>query len=210
MKILIVAAGIVIGVFALILGLACVGGASSTASAATSAEACVTSGPIPGLSTIAATNARIVAATAEQMGGPAGALVAVLVGYTESGLRVLGNPSVSGADGPGQGTGNNLDSVGIFQQRASWGTLAQRLDPAQSTRLFMTRLLADPDWQNKQPWVAAQDVQDSAYDGHPRAANHGSATYGGNYESNLAIVQQAVAQIDHDAARMACGALSGG
>lgn len=210
MKLLAAAAGIVVAVFALIVGLACVGGSAATASAVNPADACVTAGPIPGLSTTAATNARIVTATAERMGGSAGAVIAVMVGYTESGLRALGNPSVTGSGLPQQGTGSDHDSVGIFQQRASWGTLAQRLDPAQSTRLFTTRLLADKGWQNREPWVAAQDIQASAYDGHPRLANNGSIVYGGNYRHTLGIAQRIVAEIDRDAAKLACGTLTGG
>jgi cell wall-associated NlpC family hydrolase len=73
------------------------------------------------------------------------------------------------------------DSVGLFQQRASWGSVTDRLDPATSTRLFMARLLAVPDWNQMMPWAAAQVVQQSAH------------ADGSNYEANLAHAQQIVA-----------------
>ena len=211
MKLVVSAVCVVVAAFSLVLGVVCVGiGASSSAATPGASFDCITSGPIAGLSSVAATNARIVAGIAEQTAPSAGAVIAVMVGITESGLRVLLNPSVATGGQPGQGIGSDHDSLGIFQQRPSWGSVAQRLDPAQSTSLFMTRLVADREWQQRQPWVAAQGVQDSAYDGHPRAANHESAVYGGNYESNLALAERVVAVIDHDAAALSCGALSGG
>jgi hypothetical protein len=99
---------------------------------------CVTRGVIPGLSDDQAQNARVVAATATAAGGDEAALIALMVGITESGLRVLGNPHDPTADGvPVQGIGTDHDSLGIFQQRPSWGTAAQRLDPVASTNLFL-------------------------------------------------------------------------
>ena len=46
----------------------------------------------PGLDAVAAANARTVAATASSRGGRRAALIAVMTGLTESGLRVLSNP----------------------------------------------------------------------------------------------------------------------
>jgi cell wall-associated NlpC family hydrolase len=182
------------------------GGVTVTASAATS-QTCSGSGPIKHLGAAQAANARAVVAVAEQMGGRPGAVIAVSVGLAESGLRDLGNPNVPGS-GAGQGSGSNADSIGIFQQRASWGTVAQRLDPATSTKLFMTRLLADTGWRVKPPWVAAQDVQRSAYDGRPRPANHGSSVYGGNYQATLDQAQQIVGVAASGATN--CDTLTGG
>jgi cell wall-associated NlpC family hydrolase len=196
------------GVFGLVIGLATVAGGAAPAAATT--PACVTSGPLVGLGEAAATNARIVAGVAEQTGGPAAAVIAVMTAYTESGLLSLSNPIVDGSQPIGQGIGEDHDSIGIFQQRASWGTVAQRMDPAQSTRLFVARLLDDTGWQSKQPWTAAQDVQQSAYDGRPRGVNHDSSVYGGNYEANLALAQTVVDQVDRDVAAHPCGALTGG
>ena len=207
-----IAAGVVGGaaLFALVLGIAVIGAAGSAAPAVAGTNACVTVGAVPGLSAVAAGNARIVTAVAERRAGSAGAVIAVMVGYTESGLRLLGNPSAGTSGLPTQGAGGNLDSVGIFQQRSSWGTAAQRLDPELSTTMFMSRLLAVPGWRTEQPWVAAQKVQASAWDGMPRAENHFSSVYGGNYQLNLGLAQRVVRKIDVDASGLACGALHGG
>ena len=55
---------------------------------------------------------------------------------------------------PVQGVGSDHDSLGIFQQRAGWGTATQRLDPTTSTNRFLDALLALPDWHTNPPWVA--------------------------------------------------------
>jgi peptidoglycan DL-endopeptidase CwlO len=210
-KIAFMSAGI-LAVFGLVLGLCAIGsGAASVVSAAVpQAGACVTSGPLSGLSPEAADNARTVTAVAAQLGGSEAALIAATVGITESGLRILGNPSVNTNGIPTQGTGTNFESIGIFQQRASWGTVAQRLDPVTATGLFVTRLLEDPGWQTKPVWVAAQDVQQSAFDGQPRLANGYSSVYGGNYADNAGQADQVVAVIERDSSRLACGSLSFG
>jgi cell wall-associated NlpC family hydrolase len=76
--------------------------------------------------------------------------------------------------------------------------------------LFVGRLLQVTGWQGVEPWVAAQNVQRSAYDGTPSDANHGSDVYGGNYRANLAFAQRVVEEVGVDAARQSCGALTGG
>jgi Putative Flp pilus-assembly TadE/G-like len=54
------------------------------------------------------------------------------------------------------------DSIGLFQQRDSWGSYAQRMDPAWASRQFLVKAIR----QNR-PWMSAgqlaQDVQVSAY-----------------------------------------------
>ena len=209
-KAIVIAAGVVVPTFALVLGLSAVSGSAPPAVAATLAAVCATTGPVEGLSAVAAGNARIVTAVAEGQVGSSGAVIAVMAGYTESGLRVLGNPVVESGGVATQGVGANLDSVGIFQQRASWGTAAQRLDPVISTDLFTARLQGVARWQQLAPWVVAQEVQRSAYDGHPRAANQFSSVFGGNYRANYDLARRVVAQIDGTASQQSCGALSGG
>jgi cell wall-associated NlpC family hydrolase len=162
---------------------------------------CVTSGPVAGLSDDQAGNARVVSAVASQRDGTAGAVVAVMTGLAESGLLVLGNPSAPGSSGlPSQGTGHDHDSLGIFQQRAGWGSAAERMDPAASAGLFLQALEKYSGWETRQPWVAAQEVQRSAYDGHPSAANNFSSAVGGNYENWLAEARRIVAVVSADAA----------
>lgn len=90
--------------------------------------------------------------------------IALMVALTESGLQNLG---------PEKG---NDGSLGIFQQRVieNWGTAAQEMDLADATAMFIHRLLQVPEWQTIMPWIAAQEVQRSAFAG------------GSNYKRNWA------------------------
>jgi cell wall-associated NlpC family hydrolase len=212
-------AGAGAGMVTLLLAfLAVVGGGSASPASAVQVAAgsvCVTTGPLPGMEEAQATNARIVAAEAGALAGDRGALIALMAGIAESGLRVLGNPSVQTGAIPVQGWGSDHDSLGIFQQQANWGPASARLDPVASTDLFLGNaggqrgLLTLSGWQAKSPWVAAQDVQVSAYDGHPRAANNYSSEYGGNYHAQLAAATAALNMIKVDSAKLHCGTVSG-
>jgi cell wall-associated NlpC family hydrolase len=108
-----------------------------------------------------------------------------MVADTESGLRNLGPEPA------------NDGSLGLFQQRSieGWGTPAQELNPADATGMFVQRLLAVPGWATLTPWVAAQDVQRSAFDGHPSAANGGSSVVGGNYQHHWPVAGRLLAQV---------------
>lgn len=153
---------------------------------------CVTHGPIRGLSADAAENGRIVAATAAARGGQRAALVAVMTGLTESGLRILFSPhDPSGRTSPGQDMGN--DPLGIFQQTRFWGTTAQRMDPVTSTNLFLDRLLSLPDWQTAAPWLVAQEVQQSAF------------ADGSNYQARARRAERILDVITADSAKLDCG-----
>ena len=56
----------------------------------------------------------------------------------------------------------DLDSIGLFQQRDSWGTFAQRMDPAWASRQFLSRAIRqDRSWMTA--GQLAQDVQVSAF-----------------------------------------------
>jgi len=62
------------------------------------------------------------------------------------------------------------DSLGLFQQRAGWGSAAERTDPVASSRMFFTGghqgqpgLLDVPGWQGLPVAEAAQAVQRSAF-----------------------------------------------
>lgn len=143
---------------------------------------CSTSGPLAGMSAAEAQNARVVAATASARAGDRAALIAVMTGLAESGMRVLADPNdPTGNQLSNQGVGHDHDSLGIFQQRASWGTAAQRMDPVASTNLFLDALLHQRDWSSVEPWRAGQDVQRSAFTGVPGPSNNFSPVTGGNY-----------------------------
>ncbi|WP_208761985.1 FG-GAP repeat domain-containing protein, partial [Microbispora hainanensis] len=58
------------------------------------------------------------------------------------------------------------DSLGLFQQRASWGTAAQRLNPTWATNAFldkMLRLYPNNSWKTAPIGEVCQAVQVSAY-----------------------------------------------
>jgi surface antigen len=78
-------------------------------------------------------------------------LIGVMTAMGESGLQVLDHGDAAGPD-----------SLGLFQQRTSWGTTAQRLDPTQSATLFFEKLQTVTNWENLDPSIAAHDVQGNA------------------------------------------------
>lgn len=60
------------------------------------------------------------------------------------------------------GTGQDHDSIGIFQQRGNgaWGTVSQRMDPRQAATMFFRAL--PPDWRNMDPGQAIHQTQRNA------------------------------------------------
>jgi hypothetical protein len=128
------------------------------------AQSCAISGPVRGLSGEQAANAEVVVSTAmaDAAEDLLAARVALMVAYTESGLRDLGPQ-------PG-----NAGSLGLFQQRTSqgWGSASEELNPAQATAMFVSRLLRLSGWRSRPPWLAAQAVQRSLFaDGRNYRAN---------------------------------------
>jgi peptidoglycan DL-endopeptidase CwlO len=121
-------------------------------------------GPIAGLTSQQANNGGEIVSAVFAAGGEdeQAGRIALMVAWTESGLRDLGPM-------PG-----NQGSLGLFQQRG-WGTAQQEMAPSVATALFMARLLALPGWRSLPPWVAAQDVQHSRF------------TDGSNYRANWAL-----------------------
>jgi peptidoglycan DL-endopeptidase CwlO len=196
---------------ALVLGLAVLAGGTGSSVAAQGAvpdsvlgqlaqDECAASGPVPSLSAEQAANAETIVAAALALGaGERGAQIALMVAYTESSLENLG-PEL-GNDG----------SLGLFQQRAAagWGTTSEEEDPTDAAGMFVERLLSVPDWQGIAPWVAAQDVQDSAFDGVPSPSNNGSSVVGGNYKANWSFAGTFVAAIAVLGDTMGCGAEMG-
>lgn len=94
-------------------------------------------------------NAAAIVNAASSLGMSAQAqTVGVMTALGESGLRVLDYGDEAGPD-----------SRGLFQQRTSWGSLAQRMDPTASSILFFTRLQAVQGWETMTPTAAAHAVQ---------------------------------------------------
>ncbi|MFE9564208.1 hypothetical protein ACFYM0_24220 [Streptomyces sp. NPDC006487] len=57
----------------------------------------------------------------------------------------------------------DLDSVGLFQQRDSWGSFEQRMDPTWATNAFLNQLLKVSNWQTRPIGEVCQEVQRSAF-----------------------------------------------
>ena len=74
--------------------------------------------------------------------------IGVMTAMDESALRDVDHGDAAGPD-----------SRGLFQQRTSWGTLAERMDPSESATLFFRRMLQLPDWQTRAPTDVAHSVQ---------------------------------------------------
>jgi cell wall-associated NlpC family hydrolase len=94
-------------------------------------------------------NAQLIVAVVRSRHLPrAAAQVALMTALQESSLTVVDHGDAAGPD-----------SRGLFQQRASWGPLPVRMDPARSSGLFLDRLVNLPGWQGMDPAAAAHAVQ---------------------------------------------------
>jgi hypothetical protein len=92
-------------------------------------------------------------ATALGLGGD-GQLLGVQTAIGESSLV-----NVDHGDGAINPNGTIADSLGLFQQQSSWGTVTQRRDPQAAARLFFIRLQAVPGWRQMVPTLAINTVQ---------------------------------------------------
>jgi hypothetical protein len=141
--------------------------------------------------------------------GQAGALIGLMVGLTESGLKDYANSTVplSLTNPNAQAVGDNGASLGVFQQQITdnWSTISSDPNNAAAVNQLMTPsyeaeaffgsppnsnansalskgLLNVSGWQNMSPWLAAQAVQRSAY------------SDGSNYEAELSQAQSLLSQ----------------
>ena len=188
-----VGAAALTGLTALLLLLAGAGDATAQ-EGLISGSVCATTGPIAGIPDVAAANGRVVAAVAFARGGGQAALIALITGLAESGLRVLANPhDPAGNPYPSQGIGSDHASLGIFQQQPWWGTAAARMEPVASTNIFLDHLLAIPNWQTAPPWQAAQQVQASA------------SADGSNYHAQMGQAVSILTAVKADTATLKCG-----
>lgn len=110
-------------------------------------------------------NAAAIVATGTELGAPQRAhVIAVATAMQESQLMMYANDTVPESfQLPHDRVGSDHDSVGLFQQRAGWGSVAERMDAATSARLFYERLLRLPGWESMPLTQAAQRVQVSAF-----------------------------------------------
>ena len=110
------------------------------------------------------TNAGIITQTGKARGIPdQGIIVALAVAMQESTLYNL--------------TYGDRDSLGLFQQRASWGTVEQRLNPEWSAGRFYDALVAVDGWEAMPVTVAAQTVRGRPTPTLTPATSNPPATY---------------------------------
>ncbi|MER7420282.1 M23 family metallopeptidase [Micromonospora peucetia] len=108
--------------------------------------------------------ARIIKVGQEMKVSPRGWVIAVATAMQESRLLNLANRTVGESENlPNEGIGADHDSVGLFQQRASWGSVAQRMTPEYAARKFYEKLVRVPGWETMPLSRAAQAVQISAF-----------------------------------------------
>jgi len=189
-------------------------------------------GAAGGLEPAQGRNAAVIATVALGRGlGQVGAAIGIAVALAESTLFNYANDGTSTLIGSAEGrqltdseravarqslafphdkVGNNLDSIGLFQQRpmTGWGTPAQLIDPATAAGLFFDRLQQVPGWETLPPWQAGQIVQGSP--------SSDGGIYRDRYEQAVGIVAQllgptsAAAQLELPARLGSCvGAASG-
>src|SRR5699024_2126918 len=80
-----------------------------------------------------------------------GQTIGVMTAMGETDLRVLDHGDRAGPD-----------SRGLFQQRESWGSYEDRMDPARSATMFFQALTKVDGWRDLTPTMAAHRVQRNA------------------------------------------------
>ena len=126
--------------------------AACTGSAGTVNPANIPAGVVAGFSAGQLINAAHIMNAAAALGFDRDAQVTgVMTAIGESSLTVIDHGDTAGPD-----------SRGLFQQRDSWGSLADRMDPTKSATLFFEGLQTVADWQSLEPTIAAHKVQQNA------------------------------------------------
>jgi cell wall-associated NlpC family hydrolase len=145
-----VAATLVLAVVVLAGGVSGPSVSSAVASVAQAAsEACLVTGPVPGLGAGEAANADAVVSAAMAASGEdaSASQVALDAALAMSGLKDL----------VGRGNG----ALGLYQELPSptWGTSAQLTDPPSATVAFVGHLNVVHRWRSLAPWQAAEEAE---------------------------------------------------
>ncbi|MFT2693660.1 M23 family metallopeptidase [Clavibacter zhangzhiyongii] len=90
-------------------------------------------------------------------------VLGVMAAMGESSLR-----AIDYGDGAVNPDGSIADSIGLFQQQSSWGSVQERMDPTSSAKLFLQRLQAVKGWESLEPTLAIHEVQVNADPYHYR------------------------------------------
>lgn len=134
---------------------ACGAGVSAGATDATAAGA---HAPIDGYKGDQLTNAAHIINAAQALGlDQAAQILGVMTAMGESSLV-----NINYGDNAINPNGTVADSIGLFQQQSSWGSVADRMDPTKSATLFYQRLKTISGWQNLEPTIAIHKVQGNA------------------------------------------------
>jgi cell wall-associated NlpC family hydrolase len=165
-----IGAGVVaLGMGALMLLLVIVGSDQANAAPGLPGVVCAPPGGSPGDGVAGFAGAQLANAAAivkagAEVGAPQRAqVIAIATAMQESTLSMYANSTVpESLTLPHEKVGNDHDSVGLFQQRASWGPLDVRMNANASAKLFYEKLLALPGWESMPLTEAAQSVQVSA------------------------------------------------
>lgn len=119
------------------------------------------------------------------------ARMALMTAWVESSFRNLANAAVADSlNYPHDGVGSNYDSIGVFQQRASWGTPAELMNVSIATQKFLAKLTqveGPAQSANKNSdGVLIQTVQVSQYpDRYQKLENFGVALV--NFAENQSV-----------------------
>jgi len=121
-------------------------------------------------------NAAVIVRVGREFGvSDRGITIALMTGLQESGLRNYANSTVpESLQYPHEAVGDDHDSVNVFQQRANWGSVAERMDPTYAAKAFYggpagpnggspRGLLDIVGWEQLPLREAAQTVQVSAF-----------------------------------------------
>jgi hypothetical protein len=123
-----------------------------------------TGGNLPNLNSVQTGHARTIIARAKSDFASAqqkrACYIAITTAFQESGIRILANSKYPDSlNYPHDGVGQDHDSVGIFQQRPSWGSTKDRMNASLSAHFFFNALKRVSDWPSLAIGKAAQKVQ---------------------------------------------------
>lgn len=122
----------------------------------------VPAGPIAGYSDDQLINAAHIMNAAQKMNiSSFGQTIGVMTAMGESSLV-----NIAYGDNATNPDGSIADSIGLFQQQGSWGSIEQRMNPEQSATFFFQRMIGVAGWENMIPTIIANRVQINADENH--------------------------------------------
>lgn len=98
--------------------------------------------------------------------------------------------------------GSVADSIGLFQEQGSWGTVEERMDPSTAARLFFERFVNVPGWEQLEPSIAINSVQINA-DPYYYVPFRGAATEITDYLAKLGGASGSACSVSGDAKQVA-------